>query len=340
MKKDLLVTLADKKYINQAKQLFSSVYFNAGWKGDYMLLAHEIPEKDLKWFRKKGILIKKCKPLSSKNLTRWAPVVLDKFYLFKTEFRKWRKIVYLDADIIVTASFNEILNVNQFGAVLDAKSHEMIRDQFFKKTKTNQYLIEKLEKEYNTNEKAFNAGMFVFDTKIIKKYSFEKLLNLLNTHEDICNTGEQPLLNLYFYKKWEQLHPVYNNYLSAYTCDKRKIKGIILHFLYWKRPWFQESCFYNTWIKNLENAENINTKKPIPPKEVWSEKKIKKYSSFLRFMYYLYYLRNELKDAIMEIKRVSYYIKCAIHFILGKCGIFLKKYSPRIYTLLKQTRLF
>ena len=56
----VLVTLADKNYIDQAKQLFSSVYWNAGWKGDYMLLAHEVPEKDLNWFREKGILVKKC----------------------------------------------------------------------------------------------------------------------------------------------------------------------------------------------------------------------------------------------------------------------------------------
>ena len=52
-KKNLLVTLTEKNYIPQAKQLFSSVYWNAGWKGDYMLLAHGIPEKELKWLEKK-----------------------------------------------------------------------------------------------------------------------------------------------------------------------------------------------------------------------------------------------------------------------------------------------
>lgn len=51
MKKNLIVTLADKNYIDQAKQLFSSVYFNAGWNGDYMLLAHEISESELRWFK-------------------------------------------------------------------------------------------------------------------------------------------------------------------------------------------------------------------------------------------------------------------------------------------------
>lgn len=45
MKWTLLVTLADSSYLDQATQLFSSVYHNAGWRGDYMLLAHEIPER-------------------------------------------------------------------------------------------------------------------------------------------------------------------------------------------------------------------------------------------------------------------------------------------------------
>jgi hypothetical protein len=39
--KKLLVTLADEKYIDQAKQLFSSAYWNGGWDGDFMLLSYE-----------------------------------------------------------------------------------------------------------------------------------------------------------------------------------------------------------------------------------------------------------------------------------------------------------
>ena len=101
-KKNLLVTLADRNYVEQARQLFSSVYWNAGWKGDYMLLAHEIPEEQLKWFREKGILIKKCKPFYDKKGR--PKTVLSKFYLFTPYFKKWRNIIYLDADVIVRAS--------------------------------------------------------------------------------------------------------------------------------------------------------------------------------------------------------------------------------------------
>ena len=101
---NLLVTLADKNYILQAKQLFSSVYHNAGWKGDYMLLACEIPEDELTWFKEKGILIKYCKPL----LDDTRSIGSAKFYLFTKEFKEWDKIIYLDSDIIVRASLDEL----------------------------------------------------------------------------------------------------------------------------------------------------------------------------------------------------------------------------------------
>jgi len=98
------VTLADKNYVKQAKQLFSSAYWNAGWKGDYMLLSHKVPEKELKWFRKKGILVKKCELFDKKDFEYWPPTILIKFYLFSTEFKKWKNVIFLDADIFVSFS--------------------------------------------------------------------------------------------------------------------------------------------------------------------------------------------------------------------------------------------
>lgn len=60
IKHNLIVTLANRRYLNHAKQVFSSLYFNAGWDGDYMLLAHQIPKQELEWFSKRGILVKEC----------------------------------------------------------------------------------------------------------------------------------------------------------------------------------------------------------------------------------------------------------------------------------------
>src|SRR3989344_202987 len=113
----VLVTLADEGFVDQAKQLFSGVYWNAGWRGDYLLLAHGIPERKLQWFRDKGILIRKCRPLYKKRIG-WAPVNhTSKFYLFTPYFKKWKQVVFLDADIIVRASLDELTKVRGFHAV-------------------------------------------------------------------------------------------------------------------------------------------------------------------------------------------------------------------------------
>ena len=136
-RKNLLVTLADKKYILLAKQLFSSVYWNAGWKGDYMLLSHEISEDDLKWFRDKGILVKKCKPLHENAIFYYPPVVLDKFYLFTEEFKKWKNVVFLDADIIVKAPLERLTSIKYLEATRDINFSKLYT-QFYN-TKYNKF---------------------------------------------------------------------------------------------------------------------------------------------------------------------------------------------------------
>jgi hypothetical protein len=75
----MLINLADKNHIMQAKQLFSSVYWNSGWNGDYTLLAHDIPEDELAWFPSKGILVKRCRQIYDKNIgkEKYPPVVCN-----------------------------------------------------------------------------------------------------------------------------------------------------------------------------------------------------------------------------------------------------------------------
>jgi len=55
MKKSVLVSLVANNYIDKAKQLFSCAYWNAGWKGDYLLLAYEVQQENLEWFKEKVI---------------------------------------------------------------------------------------------------------------------------------------------------------------------------------------------------------------------------------------------------------------------------------------------
>ncbi|MBW3021057.1 hypothetical protein KY334_07210 [Candidatus Woesearchaeota archaeon] len=301
--KNLLVTLADEKFIKQAKQLFSSAYFNGGWDGDYMLLSHEIPEIKLKWFRDKGILIKKCKPLIKGKFGFMSGVVSNKFYLFNEEFKKWKNIVFLDADIIVKMPLSNLKKIKGFGAAIDSPSK--LDSQFAKKGSKI--------RDYNLNTTSFNSGVFSFNTEIIKKDTFEKIIRLFEKYKNISKVGEQGILNLFFYKKWTSLPTMYNLYVYKATgcfLFNNKVKGI-LHFIGERKPWNKNNPYYREWKSNLRKAELIDIKKPIKLNKIWTKKQIQNYSRKLIFKMKIY-------SPIVKLDK-----------LLGKFGIILKKISKK-----------
>lgn len=329
MKKSLLVTLADENYIDQAKQLFSSIYFNAGWKGDYMLLAHEIPEDELKWFRDKGILIKECKPFYNKKAYSLPVTVLSKCYLFTPEFKKWKNIIYLDGDIIVRASLNELAKINGLAARHGGKlSKQFIKPNpgFFYNQPTR--IFDELKKNYNLSEHGFNAGVMAFNTDVIKEGTFFELKKLFDLYGKISTLGEQTILNLLFYKKFIPLPYVYNCWVKHMmrfrNIKPEKIKGIILHFMSGEKAWSQKNPFYNEWKNNLNKADLIDLNKIPPPRESWTREDIEKYCQYLHKRFILYFYRY-----------IIWKISIFIDRLLGLIGIFLKNNFPKLYFILK-----
>jgi len=322
-KKNLLVTLADENYIKQAKQLFSSVYWNAEWKGDYMLLAHEIPEEKLKWFKERGILVKRCKVIF-KNI-KGKPVKLSKFYLFTNEFKKWENVVYLDADMIVKASLDELTEIKGFGAVLDDLIVNKLINQLTTPSQMNRKEFDKFKKIYNIKTHAFKSGIMAFKTNIIKKNTFSKLIKLFKKYAVLIKPGnlDQPIFNLLFYKKWEELPIVYNlDFRDFDFIDPNKLNGIVIHSCGENSPWIPNSPFHKEWKFNLNRSDKINLKK-IPSSNKKSKKsKIKKYSFYLK------------------IRSISYFPnwKHFIDYQTGLLGIFLYNYFPSLYFKLKKLK--
>lgn len=315
MKRNLLVTLANENYIDQAKQLFSSVYWNAGWKWDYMLLAHEIPEKELKWFKDKGILIKKCK--INKKIRKNSLTKLCKFYLFTLQFKKWNNIIYLDADIIVRDSLDKLTKIQGFAAVPDI-SNPKLANQFIKpKDEKSKRAINKLKKYYNLKETIFNSGIISFSTDIIKENTFSKLKKIFKLCKKIRHiVVDQLVFNLLFYKKWIKLPLVYNIYvlhmIDLLEIKPEKIKGIILHFIRYK-PWDKKNYFYKEWKHNLKKAELIDLKKIPFSQKKWTKQEIQRYDLYLK-------------------------IRVFIDRNLGLMGIFLKHNFPKLYYIIKNLK--
>ena len=349
MSKHLLVALADINCIDQVKQLFSSVYFNAGWKGDYMLMAHDIPEEELLWFRNKGILVKKCKPLHQgkasgieylniESLPDWEkfvvshyrqlPVLLNKFELFTPEFKKWDTVLYLDCDIIVRYSLDKLTKVKGFCACSDEIifHRSPIKDQFHLNIPHDE-VFSKLEKKFDLTKLTFNSGVMAFSTDIIEEDSFEKLYKLFHKYHQICTYGEQPIINLFFYKKWKKLNYTYNLFVPIWE-DKYKIKpksinATVLHFFALRKPWLHASPFYAEWKTNLDKAEEIDLAHRVNSDRIFGVMKMLKNSPYL--------------SSLQARFSLSYYNRALDRYI-GLVGIFLKKSYPRVYFALKKQK--
>jgi lipopolysaccharide biosynthesis glycosyltransferase len=361
-KRNLLVTLADKNFIQQAKQLFSSVYWNAGWDGDYMLLAHDVPEEGLEWFRSKGIYIKKCTPLHDNNIgiNQHHPIVLDKFYLFSPEFKKWNNIVFLDADIIVKGSLKRLTNINGFGAVSGAihlEKHFFIEAPLFKE----------IESKYSNKANAFCSGVLVFSTNIIQNDTLTILMGLYERYKSILHFNEEGILNLFFYKKWINLPVVFGLNVTGYTngkinYNKKAVRGIVLHFIAKNnkepyKPWNPVNPFYSEWISNCKRAELIN---------VTQIQKVKSWNAFIiiynslmmriycfkglvliRLRDFYYYVKDKILIRIkwlflykifIELKLFCCYLANTPESLIGKIGAAIKLFSPGLYNKLKNRK--
>jgi lipopolysaccharide biosynthesis glycosyltransferase len=328
MKTHVLVTLADENYVEQAKQLFSSAYWNGGWDGDYLLLSYKIPEKKLKWFRKKGIFIFKCKELCKNSAIRnyrsitWTKSVINKFYLFDYSFKRWETLVFLDSDIIVRGSIKKLKEMEGFSAVKDVFPklkmqwvYPIILD--FKEDKLK---FKEIKKKFNLNSDSFNSGVMVIDTELIEKNTFLEIINLFEKYKNLAILGEQSILNLFFYKKWNEIPVVYNN--SSLHLEKNpSLKSVIIHSNFPPKFWDDKSLFKNEWKENLQKADLIDIKHPIHSVNQFSEKEIMKYSK--------------------KIEKINFYINLIKMFDrdMGIFGIWLNKKCPAIYSFLKGIKL-
>ncbi len=315
MSKNLLVTLANKEYLPMAKQVFSSAYYNAGWQGDYMLLAHEVPEEELIWFQHKGILIKKCKPLSElKNLSDYSPVVLDKFYLFTPEFKQWNTIVFLDSDMIVKSSLEKLINCKKLSAVQDLYLNKL--ESQLKKPKDSVILKEK----FNLHNAVFNTGLMAFNSSIIKDDTFFELIKLSKRYLKISKYGDQLILNLYFQNKWKKLPIAYNVFMTFHDYKlPYKFKPVATHYFarqskdspLFKPLWHPENLYYTEWKRNLDKADNI---------DLYNKKEFRE--------------RNHLNIVIHSLLLKYHLFLKRIDRFSGQTGQFIKKRNRHLYNAL------
>ncbi len=330
--KDLFVTLADRNYLEQAKQLFSGLYFNAGWSGDCMLLAHDVPEPDLAWFRKRGILVRHCAPLFEGPQGGMSAVLTSKFYLFTPEFKQWRTVIYSDADAIVRASLDALCGLQGFHSVRDV-AKKQLKFELVSKGKIKERLldagecrkrIQDIKNEYDLKKAFFCAGFFVFSSDVIEDENvFQGFCQMFRRCAMISQHGDQLAFNLYFYDRWGSLPVVYNvqvmGDLNPWLIPPQDVSGMIIHFVTADKPWINRGYFYAEWKNNLDRADSLNFNRNLERKAVvWHPEAIAEVEILLEEI-----MNSKLKRA-----------RLAIDWLFGRLGRVFRMANTDLYNKL------
>lgn len=274
--KKLLVTLASSNHVNQAKQVFSSAHFNAGWDGDFMLLGVDLDPAAISWFKNKGIHVRICAPIRLEEIREFETIALAKFYVFKKEFTQWDTIIFVDADVIIQGSLEAISKRKGFNAWVPEyicplfgllRNFGVVNENLDPQLKQGML---RLKSSYPIYASCFSSGAFEFSTDIIKDDTFDALCALSQAYYKYTAFLDMLALNLYFYKKWKRLPLIYHIYLTLghpfLKINPNACPGIILHFPgtdkeQWNdKPWNPGHPFYGIWKANFDRSESIDVR--------------------------------------------------------------------------------
>jgi lipopolysaccharide biosynthesis glycosyltransferase len=161
------------------------------------------------------------------------------------------KVIYLDADLIVRADIADLLHLGSLeGHVLAAVSDGTF-DSWEEYTKKGSKNLRHIE----SNQPTFNAGVFVTDlSKWQEQEVLEKMEGWIKIHrlalEDFY-FGTQSIVNLTFYRDFQQLPPAWNVQPMGWYDDipeETLRNGKILHWAGKRKPWLADGLYKEYWI--------------------------------------------------------------------------------------------
>lgn len=267
--KSALVLVSDSGYLEYTKQVFFSAKKYGNWKGDLVLMVCDVEDAELDWFRERDIIILDLEPVIETQVNGWPRVVFHKLYLVHPMMKKWDKLVYMDADIMILRDINRLTRYNTFAARTENGKlnirGQLLHDEDL--TEKGKRLMTDLHKQFNLNRVALNVGVMVFDTRQNSEDFFESGRKLLYKYEPVLRFPEQALFNLLFYRNWKKLPHVYNDY-TFYFFKKdieksphlqlMKRHSKVLHFIGLNKPWHPDCYFHEDWKANMEKVNEIS----------------------------------------------------------------------------------
>lgn len=219
----VFVTLSDASYFPKALQTIGELRTNGKWQGDIVLIAVGFQPEPMD-----GVCVWEVSHIPTDNLVQSlqqhpiAPMddnrhfgklyQWDKLYIFDTYFRKWDRVLFLDAGIRVFDNVQPLLELEWRGKFLAPDDSDPYdngrRFRVQLDLNANPDVYTKLLAEYPEsifNERYFLNCMFLFDTALLERVSFEEMVSAMNEYP-ICMCNEMGIMNLFMTFKlrvWE-----------------------------------------------------------------------------------------------------------------------------------------
>lgn len=161
------------------------------------------------------------------------------------------KVIYLDADLVVRADIADLLQLGSLEGHVLAAVPDGTFDSWEEYTKKGSRHLGHIESDQPT----FNAGVFVTDlSKWQEQEVLEKLEGWIKIHrlalEDFY-FGTQSIMNLAFYRDFQQLPPGWNVQPMGWHDDipeETLRNGKILHWSGKRKPWLADGLYKEYWI--------------------------------------------------------------------------------------------
>ena len=233
------VLVCNKNYFTKFMNTCSDLIKYGNYKGDICLVIDDdlVGDKllDLSIIKDNNIIIKHFEKITipqkkyeNANYKHKVDGCSLKFNLFKTYFKKWDFIFYMDCGIHIYDDISPIINEateNKLLAHSDAYPTYKwkLRGQFNEDIELN--------KIYNLDIDYFQSTILLFDTNIIEDNTFTEIIDLVNKYPT-GRTNDQCYLSLYFIiikPCWKQIK-IKNNktYFYDYLSRNKENKYIML----------------------------------------------------------------------------------------------------------------
>lgn len=272
-----LVFLANENYAEYVKQMVFSARRYGHWEDDIVLL--KWGAFDTSWFEQRGVMVEDVSSADFNfgNLPDQQAVYFAKIILFHPKFSRWKKMVYLDTDMLIRRDIRHLLSYEGFAAADDCFRYPVIHQMTpingdWSKSKVNGILSKKA-----LRAAGFNSGLMVVPTVSNTIVTFNKLCELTAEYWQESAYFDQGILNMHLNPIRKRIPYVFNDYYLSEDFNRRGLirrfsdrYSVILHIIHPSKPWNKDNPYHREWKARMQKADE-STEYPIssiPPSKI------------------------------------------------------------------------